>query len=135
MSPSFKKFKGTIVDGITHYSRNGVSNSSITPSSDNDPSSFSLATEFKNILWEKDLKELATSYAYQLDAEGFSVEINQGQKNDHGLDYIAINGSYLNNYNEKINSYYILVDLDHNYPDDDHYWLYARFGCWRVRWL
>ena len=50
----------------------------------------SLATEFKNILWEKDLKEL-TSYAYQLDAEGFSVEINQGQKNDHGLDYIAIN--------------------------------------------
>ena len=41
---SFKKFKGTIVDGITHYSRNGISKYFITPASDIEPSSITLTT-------------------------------------------------------------------------------------------
>ena len=123
---TFKTFEGTNVNGITHFNRKGDSQYKISLSQNSD-SAITLTTNYKHPIWDNNLSELATYYAYQLDAEGYSVEITQGT-NDHDYEYISIHGTYNNSANEKIGYYYILIDLDFNYSRSDQYWLNAKFN-------
>ena len=109
---TFKTFEGTNVNGITHFNRKGDSQYKISLSQNSDPA-ITLTTNYNHPIWDNNLSELATYYAYQLDAEGYSVEITKERM-------IMITNTF--RFMEhttilltKIRYYYILFDLGFNY--------------------